>query len=78
MKTVSSVKVLSCFSYHWFLVDVSRLDDGRVAIRGGRIYVYLEAGSVVPVNVAPDDPANNEQVLREKPVSTIPKITRNT
>ncbi|MEM1612658.1 MAG: zinc ribbon domain-containing protein [Desulfurococcaceae archaeon] len=56
----------------------SRLNDGWVVIRGGRIYVYLEAGSVVPVNVAPDDPANNEQVLREKPVSTITKITRNT
>ncbi|MEM1618443.1 MAG: hypothetical protein QXE77_02685 [Desulfurococcaceae archaeon] len=40
--------------------------------------MYLEAGSVVPVNVAPDDPANNEQVLREKPVSAIPETTRNT
>ncbi|MEM4482127.1 MAG: transposase, partial [Desulfurococcaceae archaeon] len=28
----------------------SRLNDGVVAIRGGRIYVYLEAGSVVPVD----------------------------
>ncbi|MEM4429750.1 MAG: hypothetical protein QXM08_01125 [Thermofilaceae archaeon] len=59
-------------------MDVSRLDDGWVVIRGGRILVYLEAGSVVPVNVAPDDPANNEQVLREKPASTTLKITRNT
>ncbi|MEM4913633.1 MAG: transposase [Desulfurococcaceae archaeon] len=56
----------------------SRLNDGWVVIRGGRIYLYLEAGSVVPVNVAPDDPANNEQVLREKPVSTTPKKTKNT
>ncbi|MEM4505872.1 MAG: hypothetical protein QXM82_00655 [Ignisphaera sp.] len=58
--------------------DVSRLNDGAVAIRGGRIYVYLEAGLVVPADVTPDDPANNEQVLREKPVSVIPKIIKNT
>ncbi|MCR8501870.1 MAG: transposase, partial [Crenarchaeota archaeon] len=56
----------------------SRLNDGVVAIRGGRIYAYLEAGSVVPVDVAPDDPAIGEQVTREKPVSTIPKIIKNT
>jgi len=58
------------------LEDVSRLDDGVVAIRGGRIHIYLEAGSVVPVDVAPNDPANNEQVMREKPVSTIPKTIK--
>ncbi|MEM4054582.1 MAG: transposase [Desulfurococcaceae archaeon] len=56
----------------------SRLNDGGVAIRGGRIYAYLEAGLVVPADVAPNDPANNEQVTREKPVSTIPRIIKNT
>ena len=55
----------------------SRLNDGGVAIRGGRIYAYLEAGLVVPADVAPNDPANNEQVTREKPVSTIPRIIKN-
>jgi len=54
----------------------SRLNDGVVAIRGGRIYAYLEAGSVVPADVAPDDPAIGEQVMREKPVSAIPKIIK--
>ncbi|MEM4787886.1 MAG: hypothetical protein QXV28_07905 [Ignisphaera sp.] len=58
--------------------DVSRLNDGAVAIRGGRIHIYLEAGLVVPADVAPDDSVNNEQVLREKPVSVIPKIIKNT
>ncbi|MCR8487634.1 MAG: hypothetical protein NDP22_04410 [Crenarchaeota archaeon] len=29
---------------------------------------------MVPVDVAPDDPATNEQVLREKPVSSISMI----
>ncbi|MCR8433819.1 MAG: hypothetical protein NDP24_06290 [Crenarchaeota archaeon] len=33
---------------------------------------------MVPVDVAPDDPATNEQVLREKPVSIIPMIFENT
>jgi len=47
-----------------------------VVIRGGRIYAYLEAGLVVPVDVAPDDPAIDEQVAREKPVSIIPKIIK--
>ncbi|MEM4923231.1 MAG: transposase [Ignisphaera sp.] len=52
----------------------SRLNGDGVAIRGGRIYVHLEAGSVVSVDVAPDDPATGEQVMREKPVSNIPMI----
>ncbi|MEM1877071.1 MAG: hypothetical protein QXH21_09860 [Ignisphaera sp.] len=47
--------------------NVSCLNDSWVAIRGGRIYVYLEAGSVVPVDVAPNDPATNEQILMESP-----------
>jgi len=42
------------------------------------MHIYLEAGSVVPVDVAPDDPAISEQVLREKPIATIPKIIKNT
>ncbi|MEM4959849.1 MAG: transposase [Nanopusillaceae archaeon] len=54
----------------------SRLNDGVATIRGGRIDIYLEAGLVVPVNVAPNDPANNEQVVREKSVSIIPKIIK--
>ncbi|MEM0050090.1 MAG: transposase [Candidatus Bathyarchaeia archaeon] len=55
----------------------SHLNDGAVAIRGGRIHIYHEAGFVVPADVAPNDPATNEQVLREKPVSTIPIIFKN-
>ncbi|MEM0500270.1 MAG: hypothetical protein QXY59_04515, partial [Candidatus Korarchaeota archaeon] len=49
----------------------SHLNDGEIAIRGG-ICLSLEAGLVVPVDVAPDDPATSEQVLREKPVSDNP------
>jgi len=49
-----------------------------MAIRSGRIYLSLEAGSVVPVDVAPDDPANGEQLLREKPVAIIPMLFKNT
>ncbi|MEM4767262.1 MAG: transposase [Ignisphaera sp.] len=51
----------------------SRLNDGWVAIRGGR-YIYHAVGPVVSVDVAPDDPATGEQVMREKPVSNIPMI----
>ena len=36
--------------------------------------MYLEVGSVMPADIALDDPANGEQVLREKPVLIIPKI----
>lgn len=54
----------------------SRSDDGRVAIRGGRIYlISRKAGLVVPVNVAPNEPLNKMKWLRGKPVQTIPKIT---
>ncbi|MEM1623667.1 MAG: hypothetical protein QW543_06010 [Sulfolobales archaeon] len=53
--------------------DISRLNDGGVAIRGGRIHVYLEAGSVVPADVAPDDPAIGEQMTRESPCRQYPR-----
>ncbi|MEM1527602.1 MAG: hypothetical protein QW503_05035 [Sulfolobales archaeon] len=55
---------------------MSYLDDVVVATRGGRIYAYLEAGLVVPADVAPDDPAVGEQVMREKPVVTTHKILK--
>ncbi len=42
-------------------------NDGAVVIRGGWIYACFEAGSVVPADVAPDNPAIDEQVMREKP-----------
>ncbi|MCR8472574.1 MAG: hypothetical protein NDP11_06075, partial [Crenarchaeota archaeon] len=60
------------------LILGSRLNDGVVVIRGGRIHLSLEAGLVVPVDVAPDDPAIDEQVAREKPVSNVPMIFKNT
>jgi len=59
----------------------SRLNDGEVTIRGGEIHLFLEAGSVVPVNVAPDDPAIGERALRGKPaliVSMLSKIPKQT
>ena len=46
----------------------SRLNDGSIAIRGGRIYLARKAGPVVPVDVAPDVPPNKMRWLREKPV----------
>jgi len=49
-----------------------------VAIRGGRMHLSLETGLVVLADVAPDDPATSEQELREKPVSIIPMIFKNT
>ncbi|MGC9153307.1 MAG: hypothetical protein ACP5GY_06185, partial [Vulcanisaeta sp.] len=53
----------------------SRLNDGKVAIRGGRLYLVLhKAGPVVPVDVAPDDPTISEWVLREKPMPIPTKI----
>ncbi|MEM4593372.1 MAG: hypothetical protein QW196_08240, partial [Sulfolobales archaeon] len=59
----------SCFSCCGYLECLSCLDDVVVATRGGRIYAYLEAGLVVPADVAPDDPAVGEQVMREKPLN---------
>ncbi|MEM4446115.1 MAG: hypothetical protein QW461_02260 [Candidatus Jordarchaeales archaeon] len=40
--------------------------------------MFLEAGSVVPADAAPDDPANGEQVTRKKPIATTPKTIKNT
>ncbi|MEM2826737.1 MAG: hypothetical protein QXL30_05710, partial [Sulfolobales archaeon] len=54
----------------------SRLNDGRVAIRDGRIYLSLKAGSVVPVNVAPDDPAIGERALRGKPALIVSMLSK--
>ena len=46
----------------------SRLNDGEIAIRGGRIIlISRKAGFVVAVNVAPDGPRNLMKWLREKP-----------
>ena len=49
---------------------MSRLYDGRIAIRGERIVlISRKAGPVVPVDVAPDGPRNLMKWLREKPAS---------
>ncbi|RLF64701.1 MAG: hypothetical protein DRN30_05155 [Thermoplasmata archaeon] len=56
---------------------MSRLHDGKIAIRGGRIMLIpRKAVSVVAVNVAPDGPRNLMKWLREKPalVTEIPQI----
>ena len=53
----------------------SRLNDGKVVIRGGRLHLALhKTGSVVPVDVAPDDPTTSEWVLREKPMPILTKV----
>ncbi len=50
----------------------SRLNDGIVAIRGGRInLISRKAGPVVPVNVAPNEPPNQMRWLRGKPVQVL-------
>ncbi len=47
----------------------SRSNDGKVAIRSGRLcLVTRKAGPVVPVDVAPDEPPNHMRWLREKPI----------
>ena len=47
----------------------SRLHDGRVAIRGGRlILISRKTAQVVAVNVAPGEPPTEMRWLREKPV----------
>ena len=45
----------------------SRLNDGRIAIRGRIILIPRKAGPVVPANVAPDEPRIKMKWLREKP-----------
>ncbi|MEM1911200.1 MAG: hypothetical protein QW504_04095 [Sulfolobales archaeon] len=35
----------------------TRLNDGSVAIRSERTHLPLEVGSVIPADVAPNDPA---------------------
>jgi IS605 OrfB family transposase len=53
----------------------SRLNDGKVAIRGGRLYlVSRKAGSVVPVYVALDDPTISGWVPRGKPMPIKTKV----
>ncbi len=47
----------------------SRTDDGRVAIRSGRLILETrKTAQVVAVNVAPNEPPNKMRWLREKPV----------
>ncbi len=47
----------------------SRSNDGSVAIRSGRLFLITrKADSVVPVDVAPDEPPNHMRWMREKPV----------
>lgn len=47
----------------------SRFNDGKVAIRSGKLVLTTrKAGSVVPVNVAPNEAPSIHEVLREKPV----------
>ena len=56
---------------------MSRLYDGRIAIRGERIIlISRKAGSVVPVDVAPDGPRNLMKWLREKPVLVVSKYSK--
>ena len=47
----------------------SRSNDGRVAIRGGRLFLITrKTAPVVAVDVAPDEPPNQMRWMREKPV----------
>ena len=55
----------------------SRLNDGKIAIRGGGlILISRKAGSVVPVNVASNEIPSLDEVLRGKPVQIVSKITQ--
>jgi len=47
-----------------------------IAIRSGKICLTRKAGSVVPVDVAPDEPPNKMRWLREKPVQLVPIISK--
>ena len=50
----------------------SRSDDGMVAIRSGRLVIISrKVGSVVPIDVAPNEPPTKMRWLREKPVLQI-------
>ncbi len=50
----------------------SRSNDGRVAIRSGRLFlISRKTAQVVAVNVAPDEPPTEMRWLREKPVQVI-------
>jgi len=47
----------------------SRSNDGKVAIRSGRLFLIThKTAHVVAVDVAPDEPPNQMRWLREKPV----------
>ena len=47
----------------------SRSNDGKVAIRSGRLYLITrKAGPVVPVDVASSEPPSHMRWLRGKPV----------
>ena len=57
----------------------SRSDDGRVAIRSGRLYLIpRKAGPVVPADVAPGEPSTEMRWLRGKPAQApvVTKVTR--
>jgi len=57
----------------------SRSNDGIVANRSGRLFLITrKAGSVVPVNVAPNEPPKEVRRLRGKPVqvSKIPIVSK--
>ena len=47
-----------------------------IAIRSGKICLTRKAGSVVPVDVAPDEPPNKMRWLREKPVQLVSIISK--
>ncbi|MEM1604596.1 MAG: hypothetical protein QXE63_01030 [Zestosphaera sp.] len=54
----------------------SRLNDNEITIGSGRINSPLEAGLVVPVYVALNEPATGELILRKKPIAIV--FIRNT